>query len=198
MDDFTRENGPLNEPELHWGSTPSQASTHLLIALFPDRAVQRAIEEHRKDWIWPQAHYFPRSSRLHLTLHCFADQPASVETRLREALATVPMRQLSLVLASSRPWKNDISVVQPAEHEGLRTLREDIVRAVAQAGIVTRPEKFTPHITIARKTTGALYPRHLPPIQWAVKSFQLVRSCTSHPVHHEVLASYGPNEGDGV
>lgn len=196
MDDFHRGDAFANGPEPDWDSPAFERQRHLLIALFPEPDVQAAIEAHRKEWIWPKGHYFPRSPRLHLTLHCFGDQPKEVEKPLREALAQVRVRPMSLVLDSSRTWRNDIAVLQPAEHGALRTLHADIGRAVQKAGIVTETPTFTPHITIARRTEGAAYPMRLPPIPWHVRKFLLVRSFTSHPVEHKVLATYEADEED--
>lgn len=194
MDDFTRDNSSPNDPEPEWDAEHPEANRHLLIALFPSTDVQVAIEKHREAWIWPKGHYFPASPRLHLTLHSFADQSQEAIRRLDEALSRVPMQSMALKLATSRTWNNNISVIQPEEHTGLQVLRSNIVRAVQQAGISAHQSKFTPHITMARRTTGALYPRSLQPIPWTVKKFFLVRSFTSHPVRHEVLGSYGPEE----
>lgn len=198
MDDFTRDNSSPSDPEPEWDAEHPEAKRHLLIALFPSTDVQAAIEKHREAWIWPKGHYFPASPRLHLTLQCFADQSQEAIHHLDEALSRVPMQSMALKLATSRTWNNNLSVVQPAEHMGLHVLRANIVRAVQQSGISVHPTKFTPHITIARRTTGALYPRSLQPIPWTVKNFLLVRSFTTHPVRHEVLASYVPEEDDDV
>jgi 2'-5' RNA ligase len=198
MDDFTRGSTSPNDPEPDWESAHPETHRHLLIALFPGIDVQTAIEKHREDWNWPKSHYFPASSRLHLTLHCFEDQRQEVIDRLDEALAQVPMQSMALNLNHSRTWRNDLAVIQPAEHTGLHVLHMNIVRAVRQAGIIAHVPKFTPHITIARRTTGAAYPRSLQPIPWTVSKFLLVRSFTSHPVRHEVLRSYGPEEDVGV
>ena len=198
MDDFNRGDVFPNDPEPNWDSSSFERQRHLLIALFPEPDVQAAIEMHRKDWIWPKGHYFPRGPRLHLTLHCFGDQPKAVEKRLREALAQVRVQPMNLVLDSSRTWRNDIAVLQPAEHGVLRALHADIGRAVQKAGIVTETPTFTPHITIARRTEGAAYPMSLPPIPWRVRKFLLVRSFTAHPVEHKVLGTYEAEEDDDV
>ncbi|MBJ2154983.1 2'-5' RNA ligase family protein [Variovorax sp. IB41] len=196
MDDFNRGDDFPDEPEPEWDSPSFERRRHLLIALFPDRNVQAAIEKHREDWIWPKGHYFPSSERMHLTLHCFADQPPAMEKRLRDALAQVPMQAMNLVLDNSRTWRSKIAVVRPAEHEGLKALYTNISRAVQKAGIVTETPTFTPHITIARRTEGAAYPMSLQPIPWRVRKFLLVRSFTSHPVEHQVLATYEADEED--
>ena len=194
MDDFNLGDDFPDEPEPEWDSPSFERKRQLLIALFPEPDVQTAIEKHREDWIWPKGHYFPRSPRMHLTLHCFADQPLAVEKRLREALAQVPVQVMNLVLDSSRTWRNKIAVVRPAEHEGLRALYTNIGRAVRKLGIVTETPTFTPHITIARRTEGAAYPMSLPPIPWRVRKFLLVRSFTAHPVEHKVLGTYEADE----
>lgn len=190
MDDFNRDSAYPDHPEPEWESAPPVGDSHLLIALFPDPAVQAAIEAHRKDWLWPEGRHFPRGPRMHLTLHCFGDQTQPVEKRLRDALARVPVQPMELMLDRSRTWNNHIAVVQPAEHPGLRALYKHISHAVQQAGILTDTPKFTPHITIARKATGAAYPMHMLPIPWRVKKFLLVRSFTGASFRHEVLASY--------
>ncbi|QSI30387.1 RNA 2',3'-cyclic phosphodiesterase [Variovorax sp. RKNM96] len=197
MDDFNFGNDFPDEPEPDWDSPFFERKQHLLIALFPERDVQAAIEKHREDWLWPKGHYFPPSPRMHLTLHCFADQNSAVEKRLREELARVPMQVMNLVLNSSRTWRK-IAVAQSAEHKDLRALHANIGRAMQKAGIATRRSSFTPHITIARQAEGAAYPMSLPPIPWRVRKFLLVRSFTSHPVEHQVLATYEADEEDDV
>lgn len=190
MDDFTRDNSFPSDPEPNWNSAHREEVKHLLIALFPDRSVQSGIERQRKDWLWPRGSHRPPGPRLHLTLHCFEDQNHAVEMRLRNALEEVSMQPLDLVLSSSCTWRNDVSVIQPTEHEGLRALRRDIVFAVQRAGIKVRAPKFTPHVTIARHAEGAARPPHPAPIRWTAQSFALVRSYMAPWVRHEVLGIY--------
>lgn len=165
----------------------------LLIGLFPDRRVQAEIGAHRNDWLWPRNSSFPPEERLHLTLQYLYDLGAVAEQRLRDALAQVVMPQLELTLDHSCTWSNDISVVQPAEHEGLRVLHDDLQRALLRAGFVSRVRRWTPHITIARNTEHAACPL-LPPIRWRPQEFRLVRSHFERPFRHELLASYPVRE----
>lgn len=193
MDDFTRDSAYPDHPAPEWEPAPPASKSHLLIALFPDAAVQAAIEAHRKGWLWPEGHYFPRNDRMHLTLHCLADQTSPVEQRLREVLAQIPVQPMELVLDSSRTWDH-IAVVQPAEHAGLRALQQHIGHAVRQLGIPTDRRRFTPHITIAREAASAAYPMRMPPIIWRATKFLLIRSFTKPFFKHEVLASYEAKE----
>lgn len=161
----------------------------LLIGLFPDRRVQAQIGEHRDGWWWPKHCTFPPEGRLHLTLQYLNDVNAVAEQRLRDALAEVAMPPLELTLNRSCTWPNDISVVQPAEHDGLHALHGDLQRALLRAGFVCRVRRWTPHITIARDTEHAACPL-LPPIRWRPQEFKLVRSHFTRPFRHELLASY--------
>jgi 2'-5' RNA ligase len=190
MDDFTFDNGRPGSTGDEWDCTPPQDRPHLLIALFPDGDTRRAIEKHREDWLWPAGRRFPPGAHLHLTLHSLPDLSADDTMHLRTALSKVRMDPLDLVLDSSCTWKNDISVVLPAEHEKLRTLRSDIAGALRRVGFETDRKKWTPHITIARKTAQAARPQHLAPIRWTSTNFTLVRTHPSPPAWHEVLTSY--------
>jgi len=129
----------------------------LLVGLFPTIQVQAEIEAHRKDWWWPKDCSFPPEERLHLTLQYLDDQQGDAERRLRAALAAVCARRLQLTLDSSCTWNNDVSVVQPSEHEGLRRLQRDISRALLQAGfsLQVRGRGWNPHVTIARDSERA-------------------------------------------
>lgn len=169
----------------------------LLIGLFPDRWVQARIGEHRNSWWWPRNCTFPPEERLHLTLQYLDDLNAIAEQRLRDALAEVAMPPLELTLDRSGTWSNDVSVVQPAEHEGLRVLHDDLQRALLRAGFVSNVRSWTPHITIARDAKGAACPL-LPPIRWRPREFRLVRSHFTRPFRHELLASYPVRQATGA
>lgn len=164
----------------------------LLVGLFPTTQVQAEIEAHRKDWLWPKGCSFPPVERMHLTLQYLDDQQGHAEQCLRTALAAVSMQPLQLTLDGSCTWANDVSVVQPSEHEGLRRLQHDISRALVQAGFALRVGErgWTPHITIARNSGQAAAPRSLKPIRWTATEFRLVRSHFTYPFRHEPLGAY--------
>lgn len=164
----------------------------LLIGLFPSAEVRAEIEAHRQDWWWPRDCTLPPEERLHLTLQYLEDLQGAGERRLRTALSTVSMQSLQLELDRSRTWPNDVSVVQPAEHEGLRALQQDIHRVLLRAGFALQvPARgWRPHVTIARNSQRAAGPMELAPIRWTASEFRLVRSHLTTPFRHEPLASY--------
>ncbi|WP_422087180.1 2'-5' RNA ligase family protein [Variovorax sp.] len=166
-------------------------SKRLLIGLFPTADVQAEIQAHRQDWWWPRDCSFPPEERLHLTLQSLDDQQGKAERRLRAALAEVPTRPLNIKLDSSCTWPNDVSVVQPSTHEGLRRLQYDISLALRRSGFsLLLSGRWTPHITIARNSEHAAGPMPLEPIHWTAREFRLVRSHFTRPFRHELLDSY--------
>lgn len=174
-------------------ATQADQRPHLLIALFPDPPVQAAIDAHRAQWLWPRGHYLPRLHRLHLTLLDLVEeevQDSTTTERLRDALSQVRMQPFDLALDSSRTWTNNISVVQPAEHEALRALHEGVLRAVRCIGLAATHPAWNPHVTIARDSERAARPPSLAPIRWRVRQFRLVRSHRTAPYAHEPLAAY--------
>ncbi|RIX76788.1 RNA 2',3'-cyclic phosphodiesterase [Acidovorax cavernicola] len=166
------------------------ARRQLLIGLFPPANVRAGILAHRADWWWPRGCTMPPAGRLHLTLCYLPDHQGEAEQRLRATLACVPMPPLDLTLDSSGTWRNDVSVVCPAAHDGLREFHDALMRALRQTGFISYAGSWTPHVTIARKTERAACPAHLPPIQWAAREFRLVRSHFTHPFRHELLDAY--------
>ncbi|SCX46042.1 RNA 2',3'-cyclic phosphodiesterase [Variovorax sp. EL159] len=170
-------------------SRNGQVRNRLLIGLFPDEAVRTEIKAHRDDWLWPRSSRFPPEDRWHLTLEYLHDQDEFAERRLRAALAQVSLPTLELTLDHSCTWNNDVSVVQPADHQGLRALQAHIEHAVHRAGFRSLIRGWNPHVTIARDAEHAACPT-LSPIRWNVREFRLVRSHFTRPFRHELLASY--------
>ncbi|WP_341890309.1 2'-5' RNA ligase family protein [Variovorax sp. YR752] len=162
----------------------------LLIGLFPTAKVRAEIVAHRKDWWWPRGCTLSVAERLHLTLCCLPDHHGEAEQRLRDTLARVPMPLLELTLDSSGTWPNDISVVRPAAHDGLREFHNALTDALRQAGFISYAGGWTPHVTIARKSERAACPAQLPPIHWTAREFRLVRSHRTPPFRHELLDAY--------
>ncbi|RQO42109.1 RNA 2',3'-cyclic phosphodiesterase [Variovorax sp. KBW07] len=174
-----------------------KARSQLLIGLFPDEPVRAEIKAHCDDWWWPRGCHFPPANRWHLTLQYLDDQDEFAERRLRAALARVSLPALELTLDHSCTWRNDISVVQPADHQGLRALQAHVEHAVHRAGFVPLVRGWNPHVTIARDAEHAACPP-LKPIRWNVREFRLVRSHFTQPFRHELLASYPAHPKSGA
>ncbi|SEA15159.1 RNA 2',3'-cyclic phosphodiesterase [Variovorax sp. YR216] len=167
-----------------------EPTRRLFIGLFPDPAVRAAIEAHRKTWSWPAGVRLTNAARIHVTLHFLGEVEHSRESLLAARLADVRMHAMTLQLCTPQAWRNPIAVLMPDEHQGLRALREDIVRQVESTGFVVPPEHWVPHLTLARRSRGAVPPTGMAPIAWQVNEFVLVCSHTAYPSRYEFIARY--------
>ena len=167
-----------------------EPTRRLFIGLFPDAAVQAAIDAQRARWQWPPGCRLTRAERLHLTLHFLGEVDPQREAALQDGLARLPMHPLTLVLGSPQVWHNRVAVLVASEHQGLRSLHDALTRQVLHAGLAPSDTRWTPHLTIARDALGATPPADAPPIRWRVSEFALVWSRMAPVWRHDVLARY--------
>lgn len=175
--------------------TPSPR--RLFIGLMPDRPVQAAIQRHCRQWEWPADAKPTRFGRYHLTLQFLGEVGLAPEQRLRQALRKVAIQPLELELRTPEVWRNRVAVLQPADHDGLEALHGRIALAVSAAGWPL-PEKFTPHVTLARNAAQARPPDAVQPIRWRVDEVVLVWSVLypqAKPARYEIVERFGVTPG---
>ncbi|MDM0112749.1 RNA 2',3'-cyclic phosphodiesterase [Variovorax sp. J22R133] len=163
----------------------------LFLGLFPDPAVQSAIDACRKNWCWPRGARPTALARIHMTLHFLGEVEAAQQIVLQEGLAEVPMHPLTLALRTCEVWRNPVAVLRPDENEVLRELHERLKRPIDRAGLAPERGRWIPHLTLARRCRGAIPPPEPPAIPWPVNEFLLVCSHMSNPVRYEILARHG-------
>lgn len=166
----------------------------LFIALMPDRATQAQLQRHSQDWDWPAGCRPEPASRFHLTLHFLGDVPQAQQQRLGLALREVAMPPLELELGIAELWPNQVAVLRPAEHAGLRALHAHIAQVLPEAGLEVEAREYRPHVTLARKVRAAAPPARIEPVRWTVREFALVWSApqgAGRLARYEVLEWFG-------
>lgn len=175
---------------------PLEQTLRLFIGLLPDVATQSAIGRQSLAWQLPPSVLRTRAERLHMTMCFLGDVVVSRAIELQEALAEVPMEDMQLRLRTPALW--GVAVVQPDENRRLRALHERLWRPLQRVGLrTTGATAWTPHVTIARRTEGAVPPAHLPVVDWTARDFALVWSRFSPVTAYEVLRRYGAPQGQG-
>ena len=165
-------------------------TVRLFLALWPDAAVRDQLREWRDAWSWPRGATPVHTDKLHLTLHFLGNLPGE---RLPELLDgfSVPFRPFSLQLGRAELWHNGIAVLSPdSEPKPLLDLHANLTQAVLALGLQAEARRYRPHVTMARRATGAAIPQSGPPIDWAIDHYALVESRPGNGGGYTVLREY--------
>ena len=110
---------------------------------------------------------------MHVTL-CFIGEVADSK-EVEEALSTVTYKPFKLGFTELGNF-NDLLHVGTRGGQGINNLANDIRKAFDAAGIDYDRKKFTPHITLVRKSSGKTGKIEIPGADMMVKRVSLMRS----------------------
>ena len=164
------------------------STTRLFFALWPDPAMRHLLQERRDAWGWPKGATPVPADKLHVTLHFLGGQPGE---RLQEFLdgLKVPFEPFRLELATATVWHNGIAVLEPAPAPPeLLALHARLSDALVALGLRPEARPYRPHVTMARRATGAAVPAGFAPVAWDVNGYALVESRNGV---YTVLRQYG-------
>jgi 2''-5'' RNA ligase len=149
----------------------------LFLGLWPAPALCAALQAHAATWEWPATTRRTAAGRLHITLHFLGNVAASRLADLPVALQ-VDWSGCEVLLDQGTVWPGGIAVLEatrvPAELAQLQAVLGERLRA---CGLPVDERRYRPHVTLARKATGARPPPAFAPLRWAAgPGYALVRS----------------------
>jgi 2'-5' RNA ligase len=171
------------------------ADARLFLALWPDEPAGDAIVAWQSAFAWPAGASPSARQALHVTLHFLGDVP---RTRLPELALGLrgPVEPFELVLDTAAVWPGGIAVLEPAQvPAALVDLHARLGAALRALGLRTEARPYRPHVTLARRASGARpppTPQALP--RWQASSWALVESTGGR---YKTLAAFGHRPGDG-
>lgn len=167
----------------------------LFLALWPDARLRGELQAHQAAWHWPPGAALTPPGKLHLTLQFLGQVPPETAAALPR-LPTVRAARFTAALNSTQTWRGGLAVLRPDEGEpaGLHALARALGAQISEMGLPVECRPFAPHITMARKATGARAPLEAPPILWTVRDYVLVASVQGR---YEVLARWALDDGNG-
>lgn len=176
----------------------------LFFALWPTDAVRVAahtVAKQLKVKNQPSG-YLSALERHHITLLFLGDfVSAENEAAALKAAATVRSAPFTLRLDQAGSFRNAKIPwwLGPREMpEGLTQLHQCLHDALMAARVVPERMKFVPHLTILRDAGKALPVTPVPPLDWEVQEFVLVRSRLDlKPVQYELLGRWPLAAGAG-
>ena len=157
-------------------AAPASESARLFLALWPDAAVREALRTWREAWAWPRGASPVATAKLHMTLHFLGNQPRERLDALLDGLAS-PFSPFSLRLDVAELWHNGIAVLAPeTPPQPLLDLHARLTQALIDLGLQPEARAYRPHVTMARRATGAGLPPAGQVLDWQVDGYALVES----------------------
>jgi 2'-5' RNA ligase len=166
------------------------AQTKLFLALWPTEAARNAFAKWRDSWTWPSGATPVRTDLMHLTLHFIGPIDDEQVAPLADALA-MPFSPFELQFGRPALWPNGVAVLEPDSlPQRLVRLHDGLAEALAAAGLPQEIRDYRPHVTMARRATGAMFPAGGPPINWLVGSYALMSSTPGPDGGYTVVRRY--------
>lgn len=147
----------------------------VFIGLMADTGVQRALLRHQLSWSWPAGARLTPAAKMHLTLQFLGLVDEDEVEKLKYAVAAIRFQPFDLVLCRNGTFADNIAWVAPERSPSLVDLHQLVTSATREVGILAN-EEWTPHVTLARRSAGALQPAVNPAITWMVREVGLVLS----------------------
>ena len=181
-------------------SDTAPGTARLFVALWPPPAVVRGLQSLQQAACGPGPAQPVPSERLHLTLHFLGAVPRERLAELRATLC-VPFSAFELRLQRLERWSpGGLVVVQPERvPTALQALHAALAQRLESLGLRTDRRSFRPHVTLARRHTGAWpgeppsgapeSPGHAPPLRWRVRRYGLAESLPGPQAPYRLLQS---------
>jgi RNA 2',3'-cyclic 3'-phosphodiesterase len=140
----------------------------LFLGIWPPAEVTTALAKQAAAWSWPASARRSPADRLHITLHFIGAVAAARLPELQQALE-VPWEGCELVLDRAEVWHGGIAVLEALRvPPSLALLHAALAERLRALSLPVEARRFRPHVTLARKATGAQPPAAFEPVHWPV------------------------------
>ena len=180
---------------------PPKNTDRLFFAVLPDT---RAIAELRTLTAQLKAEHGMTGraiadAKLHATLCVLGDFPGMPDTLVARA-----SQAAVLVASSTQPFKVRFDTAQTFVNRsrnrpyvltgtegvvGIGDLYRSLAMTLLKVGIAGNPSSYTPHITLLYDDVTAA-PQFVPPVEWTVREFALLRSQIGQNLPYQILARW--------
>ena len=166
----------------------------MFFALWPDADVRSRIAENLKCFdLDSDKSRLVTNSNLHLTLHFIGNTSVAEMKCLHRQASRVKAEAFDLCIDCSGYFKKPKVLwfgCSSVPH-ALNDLHRKLGRQIARCDFSPEKRPYSPHITVARKITGAPESRAIEPVRWEIPQFVLVKSVSvPEGVRYQVVESY--------
>ena len=172
------------------GAAPVVASHRLFLALWPDEGVRRQLSTHASQWTWPSACVPYAPADWHVTLHFIGDVNSDRVADIAASIA-VPVQPCELILDQPGLWRHGLAVLGASEvPAALLTMHDQLGDTLRKLALPVDTRPYQPHVTLARRASGAILPITPKPVVWRVSNFALVVSLREKDRRYQVICRY--------
>lgn len=153
----------------------------LFLSLYPDDAALPALSALAKSLQRECGGRAMEAPALHLTLAFLGDTPPDRVAPLRTVLEAVRFEPFTLSLDRVGRWDSGVVWLSSSQRcPPLAALAESVRTVLREARVDFDRKRFTPHITLVRRSLRPGRTHEIEPIGWRTDRFTLVRSHLSH------------------
>jgi 2'-5' RNA ligase len=186
--DFQELHRPDSAPGRHAAQTKA-VNDRLFLALWPPGETRAGLVTANAAWSWPHGSALVSPERLHVTVHFIGSVPTSAVPCITKRLA-VPIEPFCIELCEAQLWLGGIAVMVPRAVPGaLLALHAELGAALGRLSLPLEPRPFRPHVTLARRAAGAVFPVAPKAVNWTVNHYLLARSLPGG-AGYEVIRAY--------
>lgn len=154
----------------------SSDAARLFLALWPGPAARVGLQQWRDMWRWPSGASPVRDDKLHVTLHFIGNVHRDRLSEVTQGLV-VSFAGFDMSFGRATLWPHGLAVLQPhATPAQLLQLHASLREALQRLDLPTEERVFRPHVTLARRATGATPPADGPALRWRVRGYELMES----------------------
>jgi 2'-5' RNA ligase len=173
---------------MNLAATPT---ARLFLALWPSASVRAQLASHVSQWQWPAGARVYAPDDWHLTLHFIGAVPRERLPQLLHDLHA-PLVPFHLSLDQAEAWPQGLAVLTPRDvPPALIALHEQLRQRLLAHGLPVEERAFRPHVTLARRATGAQAPASPLAVHWPVQGYALVESTPQGPARYRLLWRHG-------
>jgi RNA 2',3'-cyclic 3'-phosphodiesterase len=169
---------------------PAGGLARIFLAICPPQPIRTALTRYQNTCTWNRRGALVSPTKFHITLCFIGEVERQSLAEISQAL-NIPFTPFDLKLDRPELWEGGIAVLRPSKLPGeFLTLQESLSKRVHELGLRVEKRDLRLHLTLARDSYGAIWPKQKFKIVWPVHHYALLESRLNSPAPYKELQKY--------
>jgi RNA 2',3'-cyclic 3'-phosphodiesterase len=169
---------------------PAAGLARIFLAICPPQPVRTALTRYQNACTWNRKVALVSPKKFHITLYFIGAVERQRLAEISQALK-IPFAPFDLKLDRPELWAGGIAVLRPSELPGeFLTLQDSLSKRVHELGLQLQKRDLRLHLTLARDSCGAIWPKENFEMVWPVHHYALLESRLNSPAPYKKLQKY--------